>query len=268
MGISRRSFLAGTGLAAAGALAVGRGSKAAAQVPAAPAQTPTTPAAPASTEPARCQTYLADVCAALKVKWPGNRMINIVCHGHSVPAGYFKTPVVDTFNAYPHLLHVGIKERFPFAVLNVIVTAIGGENSVAGAARFERDVLSHRPSVVTIDYSLNDRGPGLEKAEAAWSAMIEQALAAKVKVILMTPTSDLTQLPTAPEAQRLPLKQQAEQVRRLAAKYGLALADSLAAFEAAVAAGKDLKDLLSQSNHPNRAGHDLAAAELLKWFPG
>ena len=54
------------------------------------------------------------------------------------------------------LINTGI-QQFPHAVLNVIVTAIGGEDSIAGAARFERDVLALRPAVVTIDYALNDR---------------------------------------------------------------------------------------------------------------
>src|SRR5215468_2820162 len=75
---------------------------------------------------------LARLCAEMRKNWPTNRTINIVCHGHSVPAGYAQTPVVDTFNAYPHLLHLGLKERFPTAVINVIVTAIGGETSEGG----------------------------------------------------------------------------------------------------------------------------------------
>ena len=79
--------------------------------------------------PANKQTYLASICEILRQHWPDNRTVNIVCHGHSVPAGYFATPRVDTFHAYPHLLHRGLKERYPFAVINVIVTAIGGENS-------------------------------------------------------------------------------------------------------------------------------------------
>src|SRR6266704_3351789 len=91
----------------------------------------------------------------------------------------------------PHLLHRGIKERFPYAVVNVIVTAIGGEDSEAGAKRFERDVLTHQPDVVTIDYALNDRRIGLERARTAWASMIEQAKAKGVKVILLTPTADL-----------------------------------------------------------------------------
>jgi acyl-CoA thioesterase I len=52
-------------------------------------------------------TYLAPLVAELKQQWPANRAITVACHGHSVPSGYFHTPVVDTFNAYPHLLHRG-----------------------------------------------------------------------------------------------------------------------------------------------------------------
>ena len=58
--------------------------------------------------------YLDEVLCELQKQWPNNRTINIVCHGHSVPSGYFATPFVDTFNSYPHLLHRAIKERFPF----------------------------------------------------------------------------------------------------------------------------------------------------------
>ena len=94
------------------------------------------------------ETYLSDIVRELTRPWPDNRAVNIVCHGHSVPAGYFTTPVVDSLNAYPHQLLVGLKERFRCAVINVIVTAIGGENAEEGAARFAEQVLCHRPDVV------------------------------------------------------------------------------------------------------------------------
>jgi lysophospholipase L1-like esterase len=213
---------------------------------------------------ARPDRYLRDLMLELSHQWPKNRTVNVVCHGHSVPAGYFQTPVVDTFNAYPHLLHRGLKERFPYAVLNVIVTAIGGENSESGAKRFERDVLSLRPDLVTIDYGLNDRAIGLARAEAAWRAMIAQAQAAHVPVILLTPTPDTNARLDDPAD---PLNQHAEQIRRLAREQGVALADSLARFKERIACGEKLESLMSQSNHPNRKGHDLVAAELLKWLP-
>jgi len=209
------------------------------------------------------ESYLRDVVSELTRQWPQNRTVTIVCHGHSVPAGYFRTPVVDTFNAYPHLLHRGLKERFPYAVANVIVTAIGGENAESGAKRFDRDVLALRPDVVTIDYALNDRGIGLARAEAAWKAMIAQARTAGIKVILLTPTPDQGASLDDPAD---PLNQHAEQIRRLAREHDVALVDSLALFQARVHAGEPLESFMSQSNHPNRKGHELVAAELLTWF--
>ncbi len=95
--------------------------------------------------PAHPSTYLAEFCRLARVDWPQNRTLNVVCHGHSVPSGYFLTPEISTFESYPHLLHVALARRFPHAVINVIVTAIGGETAEKGAARFAADVLTHRP---------------------------------------------------------------------------------------------------------------------------
>ena len=40
--------------------------------------------------------YLDPVLNEMKLHWPKNRLVNIVCHGHSVPAGYFATPYVNS----------------------------------------------------------------------------------------------------------------------------------------------------------------------------
>ena len=68
--------------------------------------------------------------------WPTNHTVNIVCCSRGVVAGYFQTPMLRTFDAFPHLMHVVLKERFTNAIINVIVRAIGGENSESGAKRF------------------------------------------------------------------------------------------------------------------------------------
>lgn len=199
----------------------------------------------------------------MEVEWPKNRAVTIVCHGHSVPAGYFKTPVVQTFDAYPHLLHVALKTRFPHAVVNMIVTAIGGEASESGAKRFESDVLSLKPDVVTIDYSLNDRGLSLERARAAWVSMIAAAQAKGVKVVLLTPSWDQTgdvSLPTDP------LQLHSNQVRELAKLYKTGLADSFQAFLDYKSGNGSIPAVMSQSNHPNRAGHELILGKLRPWF--
>lgn len=208
--------------------------------------------------------YLDPVLDEMARHWPNNRAVNIVCHGHSVPAGYFATPYVDPFGAYPHLLHRLVKERFPFAVTNVIVTAIGGEHSAQGAARFASEVLCHRPDVLTIDYGLNDRAIGLEAARTAWESMIEQALAQNVKVILCTPTWDRGYYTQDAGWEALHLH--ARQIRQLAEKYDLGLADSFESFQKAVSCEGDLAGLLSHVNHPTREGHMLVAREIGKYF--
>jgi acyl-CoA thioesterase I len=192
-------------------------------------------------------------------KWPENRAIHLVFHGHSVPAGYHRTPEVRPFDSYPHLLAVRLKERFPHAVINTIVTAIGGEDSLAGASRFERDVLCHKPDLVFLDYGLNDRRRADGEVEQAWRAMIRMARKQRVPVVLLTPTDDENA-----DWQQLgdPLRQRAEAIRRLAEAERVPLADVSAAWLRETGKGTPRAALLSQSNHPNRRGHELVADTL------
>jgi len=209
--------------------------------------------------------YLDALCDALNGKWPDNKGIySIVCHGHSVPAGYFSTPVVNSEEAYPACLRRALAHRYPFSVINVIVTAVGGENSISGAARFKNDVLDKRPSAVTIDYGLNDRGLPAGEVDAAWRAMVEAALAAGAKVILLTPSWDIGYFTKSPEWAEL--LAQAKRIRALADEYDVGLADAFAAFEKAVATDGDLNNLLSHVNHPSPAGHRLIADAIAAYF--
>lgn len=209
--------------------------------------------------------YLDPLPDELAAQWPNNRTVSIVCHGHSVPSGYFATPFVNTFEAYPHLLHRIIKERFPFAVVNVIVTGIGGEDSAQGAKRFVEDVLCHKPDVITIDYALNDRRIGLTAARHAWKKMIRAAQDDGKKVILLTPTWDNTYY-TQNEAWEQ-LKTHREQILELADRFQVGLADSFAQFARQIHSPEDLTRYLSHVNHPSAEGHRLVALEIAKYFP-
>lgn len=172
-------------------------------------------------------TYLNDLKLDLKIEWPKNRTINIVFHGHSVPAGYFKTPQVNTIEAYPNILVKKLRDIYPFAVINEIVTAIDGENSVQGAEQFEREVLIHKPDLILVDYGLNDRICGLEKAYEAWNQMIKQAKDKGIKVILLTPSPDQS-INNADEDNEL--KKHTNQIVKIAAENQIGLADSYQAF--------------------------------------
>lgn len=209
------------------------------------------------------QTYLNEFKKEMQVKWPKNRTLNIVFHGHSVPSGYFHGGVVNTMQAYPHLVFHGIKTQYPYTVLNVLTTSIGGEQAEQGEKRFADEVLTHRPDVLFIDYALNDRSIGLERAEKAWRKMVEAALAKGIKVILLTPTPDLTEDILD---EKTPLAGHAAMIRRLAAEYHVGLVDSYQLFKEKAAKGEDLKAYMSQNNHPNSAGHSCVAGEIMAWF--
>ncbi len=211
------------------------------------------------------QTYLFPLTESLRREWPDYRPHYFICHGHSVVTGAYAKTVVRPFDAYPHLWHRLLHEKFPTALLNVIVTAIGGENSVSGAERFQRDVLDRRPDLVTIDYGLNDRGVGLEKARDAWRKMLDLCGAAKVPVILLTPTLDAASVLKPKEGEIL--SAHAEQIRGLASEYGVGLCDPHKAFLLYLQNGGDINELLSWINHPNRLGHEMIARELSGWFP-
>jgi acyl-CoA thioesterase-1 len=204
---------------------------------------------------------LSPLAELMKTAWPKNRTIQIVFHGHSVPAGFHKTPEVRTFESYPHLVHRKMKEQYPLAVINVMTTAIGGENSIPGATRFERDVLSLRPDLIFIDYALNDRRQPAEKVEKAWLEMIAAAKKANVPVVLLTPTGDSSAKITDPNDA---LCQRAELIRKIAKEQNVLLADVFAAWVAEVEKGTPQTDLLSQVNHPNLKGHQLAAETIFK----
>ncbi len=208
-------------------------------------------------------TYLAEIKAELKKQWPEHRTITVVCHGHSVPAGLFEWPELNSPKAYPHQLFLELKKCYPTVQINVIVTAVGGEDSVSGAERFERDVLSLRPDVITIDYALNDRDLPVEASQSAWEKMIARAQERSIKVLLLTPTPDQRTPLNDPDD---PLNQLAQQVQELAAEHSVGLVDSFAAFNQRVKAGVELADLMSSPNHPSAVGHALVVTELMKWF--
>lgn len=205
--------------------------------------------------------YLAELKKELKLKWPNNRTVNIVFHGHSVPSGYFTGGRVHTLAAYPHLFLKFLKEKYPTAVINSITTSIGGEQSEQGAKRFKSDVLPLKPDLIFIDYALNDRSIGLERTEAAWRSMIEEALAANKKLVLLTPTPDLTEDILDEKAR---LVGHVNLIKKLGKEYKLPVVDVYSRFKALKSSGVDISTYMSQSNHPNEQGHEVVLSEIVQ----
>jgi acyl-CoA thioesterase-1 len=208
--------------------------------------------------------YLNDLKNELAKEWPGNRTINLVFHGHSVPAGYFKTPNVNTLDSYPFQVLKQLKEKYPYAVINVINTSIGGETSISGQKRFESEVLNHKPDILFIDYALNDRRAGLDDSRKAWEKMIESAQQTGIKIMLLTPSPDLEVDLSNPENE---LEKHTNQIKELSKKYNIGLVDSYSIFKQIQADCDCVTDYMSQGNHPNAKGHYLISLEIMmKYF--
>ncbi len=207
-------------------------------------------------------SYLDSLKQELRLKWPKNKTINLVFHGHSVPTGYMADGVTDRLGSYPFLALKLINDHYPYSVVNTITTSIGGEQAEKGAKRFKNEVLNYKPDVLYIDYGLNDRSIGLERAKVAWEQMIEEALKYGTKVILLTPTPDLKEDITSEETE---LEKHSQQIRDLAKKYNVGLVDSYALFKA-IDKTEPLRGFMAQNNHINQKGHQFVADAIFDYF--
>lgn len=170
------------------------------------------------------------------------------------------TPAVHKRDAYPRQLEDALADAYPHAVLNVITSAVGGENSQQGRDRFQRGVLDLHPRVVLIDYGLNDRALPLQQSARNLAWFVMPSRAAGACPVLLTPTWDQQ----AENGQaRAALRAQASMIRKLGELTDTPVADSLAAFEAYPG---DRKRLMAQFNHPNREGHAVVLTQLLPLF--
>lgn len=219
-------------------------------------------AQPLKAQVAAPEKLLSQTIEQMQIAWPKNKTINLVFHGHSVPGGYWNDHRVETLQSYPYLVLSALKEKYPYALINIIVTAKGGENSINGQKRFA-EVLAHQPDVLFIDYALNDIGVGLEKSKAAWERMIQEAQSAGIKLILLTPSPD--QRINLSDSNNL-LELHALQITRLATSYQIGLVDCYALFKQKLQEEGSIKSYMSWINHPNRKGHQVIADAIVKYF--
>ncbi len=76
------------------------------------------------------------------------KMLNIVCWGDSITAAREVAPG----DRWPVLLEKMLSKKFPEADISVVNSGVGGETSREGLARFEGEVLSHKPDFVTCEF--------------------------------------------------------------------------------------------------------------------
>ena len=79
--------------------------------------------------------------------------VRIVCIGDSITGVYYHS---GGLRAYPEMLQIALKKLHPKSNITVRNAGISGDTSKGGLARLERDVLAHKPHLVTIMFGMND----------------------------------------------------------------------------------------------------------------
>lgn len=172
-------------------------------------------------------------------------------------------------------------EGLPVRVVNA---GVGGSTTAMARARFEVDVLAHKPDLVTIGFGINDSAVdvwkgatesrvSLTKYQANLRYFVHTLRAQGASVILLTPnrlawTEPLKEMygkppydPVDPDGFNVVLKRYAEAVRRIAESEDIPLVDSYALFDDLAAKGL-LDRVLLDGMHPNDLGHRLLCNRL------
>jgi lysophospholipase L1-like esterase len=173
-----------------------------------------------------------------------------------------------------------VESGFPVRVINA---GVGGNSTTDGLDRFDRDVLTHHPDLVVIQFGINDsavdvwRNPpatsprvSIETFGANLRRLIERSRQAGARVVLMTTnpirwTPKLKELygklpynPDRPDGFDLPLLSRYNAAaRRVANEAGVPLVDVHAEFMRG-----DVDGLLLDGMHPGDAGHAIVAGLL------
>lgn len=193
----------------------------------------------------------------------GSRPVTIVCLGDSVTGVYYHT---GGRRAYPEMLEIALRKAVPKAQVKVINAGISGHTTVDGLARLDRDVLQHRPDLVTISFGLNDMSRLSEEAYGTnLAALVTRCRDAQARVVLCTPNSVITTDSRPVEK----LGRYCEVLRALAKLMDVPVCDQFAAGEALRA--KDAwawRLTFSDAIHPNMDGHKRMAEQLCRTISG
>lgn len=198
-----------------------------------------------------------------RAKLAAHEPVTIVCLGDSVTGIYYHT---GGRRAYPEMLAVGLRQTDPEIKLTLINAGISGHATNNGIARLQKDVLDHKPDLVTVMFGLNDmvRVP-LADFQANLRTIIASCRAINAEVLLCTPNG-VMETSGRPIAKLLEYNQAMKQVGEqtqtpvcdvYSAYTSLQTKDPLA-----------FRLLCSDEIHPNMDGHKLNAETICQSITG
>ena len=120
-------------------------------------------------------------------KLASGQPVKIACLGDSVTGVYYHT---GGRRAYPEMVDLALQQVYPKARITVINAGISGNTTIDALKRLDKDVLDHKPDLVTVMFGLNDmvRVP-VADYQANLKTIIEKCRAVGAEVLLCTPNA-------------------------------------------------------------------------------
>lgn len=193
----------------------------------------------------------------------GQQAVRIVCVGDSITGVYYHT---GGLRAYPEMLEVALRKLHPQAQVTVRNAGISGDTTRGALARLDRDVLAHKPHLVTVMFGMNDlvRVP-MAEFKRNLREIQARCRGAGAEVLLCTQNS-VVETAARPGGKLLEFTRAIRDVGR---DEGLEVVDCFAQYEAVRA--RDAQEwmlLHSDEIHPNMDGHKVFAAAIAKSISG
>ena len=207
-----------------------------------------------------------------------NRSVRIVAFGDSITngVGLAKVSEADTFR---DILQRKLTEKLGQTV-EVVNAGVNGDVVTLAAKRLEKDVLAHKPDIVTIMFGGNEAGfyrpntngfadtprVGRKEFAATLEKIVDRLQAARIKVVLMT-CPPMTERywgaylkPYQDHGINFLVKDYAQAMREVAAKKDVPLIDVYREFEK----DSDTLDYFPDGLHPDPRGHRMIAELLVE----
>jgi lysophospholipase L1-like esterase len=193
----------------------------------------------------------------------GREPVRIVCLGDSITGVYYHT---GGLRAYPEMLEIALRKTYPQTEMTVFNAGKSGDTTKGGLARLDRDVLSHKPHLVTVMFGMND----LVKIPQADFRKNLKEIAARCRQagaeVLFCTQDSVTETPARPCGK---LAEFTQAIREVGKEESIEVVDCFALYEAI--RSKDPLEwslLHSDEIHPNMDGHKLFASAIAHAISG
>ena len=189
--------------------------------------------------------------------------IRVVCFGDSVTGVYYHT---GSRRAYTAMLGLALEAAVPGCRVDAINAGISGHTTANGLARIDKDVLAHKPDIVTVMFGLNDMtGVSLADYRKNLVTIVGKCRAIGAEVVLATP-NNVIDTPRRPTGR---LVEYCDVVRSVGRELKVPVCDCYRGFDAMRHHDRDdWRLLMSDQIHPNMDGHRQIARHLARSITG